>query len=157
MKLVLSPTGGLCIEAEVSSDWQLLLGILHDAQGSGFDLASQVGGHMNHADASQDWEEFVLTDLRDGFLADLKTVLTAVEAARLVAADGPGQVWIGREDARHWYSALNHARLALEAIHHFGSGLAIDPDELVPSRLAAGMRAHFYCAVQSVLLDLGLG
>ena len=157
MKLVPSPPTGLCIEAADKSDWQLLLCILRDAQGAGFDLASHVGGRIDQADGSHDREEFVLPDLREGFLADLKTVLIAIEAARLEAAGGPGQVWVSRDDACHWYSALNQARLALESVHHFGAGFAIDTETLDPSSLAACMRSHFYCAIQSILLDLGLG
>ncbi|MEI7912943.1 MAG: hypothetical protein WCK77_25255 [Verrucomicrobiota bacterium] len=157
MKLAPSADGGLHIEVEDKSDWQLLLGILRDAQDSGIDLATRVGGAMDQAADWHDWEEFVIPDIRASFLADLKTVLIAIESARLEAAGGAGNVWITGEDAFHWYSALNQARLALEAIHHFGPGESVNPNQLSQTGLAAFIRSHFYCAFQSILLDLGLG
>lgn len=157
MKLTSSPAGGLHIEVEDNSDWHLLLGILRDAQGSGFDLASHVSGNMDQAADWHDWEEFVIPDIRESFLAHLKTVLIAIESARLEAAGGPADVCINRDDAFHWYSALNQARLALEAIHHFGPSETINQSPLSQASLAAFIRSRFYCAVQSVLLDNGLG
>lgn len=157
MKLAPSAEGGLRIEVEDKSDWQMLLGILRDAQDSGFDLAGRVGIKMQQTADWNDWEEFVIPDIREDFLAHLKTVLIAIESARLEAAGGPGHLWIKRDDAFHWYSSLNQARLALEAIHQFGAGEAIDPGQLSQTSLAAFIRSQFYCALQSVLLDNGLG
>jgi len=156
MKLTPSPDGGLRLDVEDKSDWQLLLGILHDAQGSGFDLATQVGGKMDQAADWHDWVDYVIPDLREGFLAHLKTLLLAIESARLEAAGGPGCVRIPREDAFHWYGALNQARFALEAIHHFGPGDAIDPGSLSQASLHAFIRCGFYSAIQNSLLDHGL-
>ena len=102
MKLAPARDGGLRIEVEDSSDWHLLLGILRDAQDSGFDLATRVGNKMHQEADWHDWEEFVIPDIREGFLADLKAVLIAIESARLEAAGGPGQVWIARDDALLW-------------------------------------------------------
>jgi hypothetical protein len=157
MKLAPSPDGGLRLEVESSADWHLLLGILHDAQGAGFDLASHTAGRMARTADWRDWEELVLPDIREEFLAQLKTVLIAIESARLESAGGPGQLWITRDDAFHWYSSLNQARLALEAIHHFGAAPSIDPGRLSKASLKAFIRIQFYGAVQSFLLDMGLG
>jgi hypothetical protein len=155
MKITPSPTGGLLIAVEEPNDWHLLLDILRDAQGSGFDLATHVGGKMDLSSDWHDWEEFVIPDIREGFLAHLKTLLIAIESARLEAAGGPGLVSIPREDAFHWYSALNQARLAIEAAHHLGPGDTIDPSQLSQARLKAFLRSQFYCAIQSFLLDSG--
>ena len=157
MKLEASPDGGLRLEVENKSDWHLLLGILRDAQGSGFDLATRVGGKMDQTSDWNDWVELVIPDLREDFLAHLKTVLIAIESARLEAAGGPGFVWIGPDAAFDWYSALNQARLALEATHHLGPGDSVDPHQLSEAGLKAFIRSHFYFAVQSFLLDMGLG
>lgn len=157
MKLAPSPEGGLRLEVEDGSDWHLLLGILRDAQGSGIDLATQVGSKMDQGAGWEDWMEFVVPDIRESFLTHLKTVLIAIESARLEAAGGPGFVWITPADAFHWYCALNQARLALEAVHHFGQDAAMNPGKLSEPALKAFIRSQFYCTVQSFLLDLGLG
>ncbi|MCX6876408.1 MAG: hypothetical protein NTW21_21750 [Verrucomicrobia bacterium] len=157
MKISASPAEGLHIEVEEPGEWHLLTGILRDAQGAGFDLATQVGGRMDQTAAWNDWEEYVIPDIRAGFLEHLKTILMAIESARLEAAGGPGLLWITREDAFHWYSALNQARLAIEASHHLGPGETIDPNRLSPASLKAFIRSQFYCAIQSILLDQGLG
>jgi hypothetical protein len=157
MKLSPSPTGGLRIDIEEADDWILLLGIIHDAQSTGFDLANHVGGVMQQSCDWQDWKDYVIPDIRKGYEEHLKRVLSVIEAAQLEAAGGAGTVWITREDAFHWYSTLNQARLALEDCHHFGPGDAIDPGRLRPVELAALFRSQFYCAIQSYLLDQGLG
>ena len=157
MKLAPSPTGGLRIDIEETDDWILLLGIIHDAQSPGFDLADHVGSAMQHTSDWQDWTDYVMPDIREGYEQHLKCVLSAIEAAQLEAAGGAGTLWITREDAFHWYSALNQARLALEDHHHFGPGADIDPAQLRPAELSAFCRSQFYCAIQSYLLDQGLG
>lgn len=157
MKLFPSPEGGLHIKIEVVDDWHLLLGILHDAQSSGLDLATHLGSMMDQSTGWNDWQDYVIPDIREGFLQDLKSLLLAIESARLEAAGGPGNLHITCEDAFRWYSALNQARLAIEEIHHFGPGENININDLSPARLAAYLRSQFYCAIQSALLDQGLG
>lgn len=156
MKITPAPPGDLCIEVEDANDWHLLLGILRDAQGSGFDLATHVGAKMDQPSDWHDWEEYVIPDIREGFLAHLKTLLIAIESARLESAGGHGFLSIPREHAFHWYSALNQARLAIEAAHHLGPGETIDPSQLSQASLNAFLRSQFYCAIQSFLLDSGL-
>jgi hypothetical protein len=157
MKLAPSATGGLRIDVEEAADWSLLLGIHHDAQCPGFDLATQVGSVMQQSSDWPDWQEFVLPDIRDDYQEHLNAVLTAIESAKLEAAGGPGTLWISRDDAFHWYSALNQARLTIEESHHFGPGENVNPLQLTPTRRAAFFRSQFYCAIQSFLLDQGLG
>ena len=157
MNLAPSPDGGLDLEAADSSDWQMLLGILRDAQTSEFDLATHVGAKMEQNTDWQDWIDYVIPDMKEGFLTHLKAVLIAIETARLQAANGPGVVHITRDNVFHWYSALNQARLALEAIHHLDSGGSIDPGQLSPAGLKAFIRSRFYLEIQSALLDIGLG
>ncbi|MEI6676415.1 MAG: hypothetical protein WCO57_14695 [Verrucomicrobiota bacterium] len=157
MKLAPSPAGGLRIEVEEADDWPLLCGILHDAESPGFDLASHVGSVMQPSADWLDWQEYVMPDIREGYQEHLKVVLTAIESAKLEAAGGPATLWISRDDAFHWYAALNQARLAIEELHHFGPGENISQLNLSPSRHAAFFRSQLYCAIQSFLLDMGLG
>ena len=157
MKLAPSPTGGLRLEVEEADDWSLLLGSLRDAESPGFDLASHVGSAMPPSADWHDWQEYVMPDIRAGYQEHLKTVLTAIESAKLDAAGGPATLWISREDAFHWYAALNQARLAIEELHHFGSGENVNPLQLSAARRAAFFRSQNYLTLQSFLLDMGLG
>jgi hypothetical protein len=157
MKLSSAPAGGLRIQVDEADDWMLLLGILHDAQSQGFDLATHVGMPMQQTTDWHDWQEYVMPDIREGYQEHLKAVLLAIQSAQLAAADGPGTLWISRDNAFDWYSALNQARMAIEESHNFGPGANIDPASLSPVQLAAFCRSQFYCAIQSFLLDQGLG
>ena len=76
-----------------------------------------------------------------------------IETARSEASGGVGPLWIIPREVQRWYGALNQARLALEAIHHFGPSDGIDPDKLAPEKRGAFMRSQFYCALQSALLE----
>jgi hypothetical protein len=157
MKIAPTPPDGLALHVESAEEWSMLTGILRDARTPGFDLIEKLGGKMAGSEGWADWEEFVLPDLREGFDQHLKTVLKAIESARFEAAGGPGTVVIPAAEMFDWYAALNQARLALEAIHHFGTGLLDAPLHKVDERLTAYFRSQFYCAVQSHLLDFGMG
>ncbi|MEO0016732.1 MAG: hypothetical protein RLZZ522_15 [Verrucomicrobiota bacterium] len=148
------PQGGLAIQLESTEEWPILSGILRDARMPGFNAAGQVGCKMTGATDRQDWAEFVLPDLREGFEHHLKTVLKAIETARFEAAGGPGAVVISGAESFDWYASLNQARLALEARYQFSAGLP--GDSRAPEQQAALYRTQFYCAIQSLLLDLGL-
>lgn len=148
--------GGLRIEAQNVVDWALLESISKDACGDDNDLASRLGALMGEDPHAADWEEFVVPDLRHDFAEQLQFVDTAIAKARSksTAADGfYGHLWIHRPDAGHWYGALNQARLAIEARHHFGPRASFKPEEFDDQKRSAFFRSQFYQAVQSLLLD----
>lgn len=145
--------GGLRIDAEDPGDWQLLKGITHDAVAGDEKLAQRLGNLITHEEVAPDWKEYIVPDLEEEFSSDLQHVTTSIAAARLEAGDGPGPLWITRDDAFHWYSALNQARLALEERFQFGPGDKVDPAGFPPARRAAFLRSQFYCAIQSLLLE----
>lgn len=145
--------GGLRIDIEDAGDWQLLNGISSDAVSCDENLAHRLGKLITDEDIALDWKEYIIPDLEEGFSSDLRHVTTAIASAHLESAGGPGQLWITRDEALQWYSALNQARLALEEHFHFGPGEAIDPADLPQHSQSALLRSRFYCAVQSLLLE----
>jgi hypothetical protein len=154
MKAMPTLEGGLRLDVEDAGDWELLRSIVTDAQlPAGDDLASQLSGLIDDSAGSEDWTEFVEPDLREAFQDELAQVAAAVESAVVLADGGPGPVRITREDAWPWYSALNQARLALEARFKFGSSDAIDFPFLTPEQAGGFIRSRFYCSVQSLLLE----
>jgi hypothetical protein len=152
VKIMPTLEGGLRIEFEDDADWRVLGGIVGDAVSCDRTLAARLGSAVGDADVAADWLEFVVPELERSFEADLVHVGRALESARRVAAGGSGCLWVKREDALHWYGALNQARLALEEIHRFGPAEVVDPEHLSPQRRAPFLRSQFYCAVQSLLL-----
>lgn len=153
MKILPTLEGGLMIDADDPGDWQLLKGITSDAVSCDEKLGQRLGNLIAGEELARDWREYVVPDLDAGFSAEVLHVATSVAAARVEAGGGPGPLWITRDDAFHWYSALNQARLALEERFHFGPGHNLDPAELPPVRRAAFLRSQFYCAIQSLLLE----
>lgn len=145
--------GGLRIDAEDPGDWQILKSITHDAVACDEKLAQRLGNLVTDEEVAPDWREYVVPDLEEGFSSAVLHVTTSIAAARLESGGGPGPLWITRDDAFHWYSALNQARLALEDRFHFGPGERVDPADLTPLRRAAFLRSQFDCAVQSLLLE----
>jgi hypothetical protein len=152
MKAMPTLEGGLRLDAESARDWAMLRQILADAKGRGLDLASRLGGLIHEDAGAQDWEEFVVPDLREAFQDELAQVAAAIESAMHLASSGPGPLWIQVADAYPWYSALNQARLALEEQFHFGAQDEIDPINLPPVRRSALMRSLLYLEIQSLLL-----
>lgn len=153
MKALPTLEGGLRIDAEDASDWELLRSIIVDANGCENDLASRLGCLITEEAGGLDWEEYVVPDLREEFQDQLAQIGAAVEAASFHAQNGPGPIWITRDDAAAWYSSLNQARLAIEEYFQFGASERIDIKTLTPERQAAFIRSKFYCAVQSLLLE----
>ncbi len=147
MKVAPTLKGGLRIDVETPLDWMVLRCIPYDARGGG-DLAGRIAAPMAGDDAMEDWQEFVLPDLRDGFNAQLETI----EAAIARAGDGeePGEVFITKEDSELWYGGLNQARLALE--ERYGLSAA-EPEEMTRGKRSAWFRSQFYLHIQSLLLD----
>jgi hypothetical protein len=148
MKVAPTLKGGLRIDVETPLDWMVLRCISYDARGSGIDLADRVSEGMAGDQGIEDWREFVLPDLREGFNSQLE----AIEAAIAHAGDGedPGEVFITREHADLWYGGLNQARLALEDRYGLSSA---EPEKLSPGKRSAWFRSQFYLHVQSLLLD----
>jgi hypothetical protein len=153
VKILRTLEGGLRVDAEDAEDWILLIGITHDAVSCDMNLAGRLGGLITGEELAEDWREFIIPDLEETFQTDLACVAAAISAAQLEAAGGAGHLWITRDEAMTWYSALNQARLAIEEIHHFGPGERIRPETLPPETQAAFLRSQFYCALQTLLLD----
>ena len=153
MKAMPTLEGGLRVDTEDASDWELLRSILTDANGGTVDLASLLGGVISEEAGAEDWQEYVVPDLREGFQDELAQVGAAIESAIFQAEGGPGPIWITREDAGPWYSALNQARLAIESHFKFGPSETIQLKGITPERRAAFVRTKTFCAIQSMLLE----
>jgi hypothetical protein len=153
MKAMPTLEGGLRVDTENADEWQLLKSILADANAPATDLASRLGELMHDDAGSEDWQEFVVPDLRETFQDALAHVGAAVEAAMFHAEYGPGPMWITRDDADHWYGSLNQARLALEEQFHFGPSETVDLKQMPPESRSAWMRTNFYQTLQGMLLE----
>jgi hypothetical protein len=148
MKVAPTLKGGLRIDAETALDWMVLRCISYDARGGGLDLADRVSAPMAGDDGMDDWEEYVLPELRDSFNSQLESIEAAI--AHAGTGEEPGEVFITREDSELWYGGLNQARLALEERYGFSSE---QPEEMTPGKRSAWFRSQFYLHVQSLLLD----
>lgn len=148
MKVAPILKGGLRIDVESPLDWMVLRCIPHDARVGGLDLADRVAAPMATDAGAEDWQDFVLPDLRDAFNAQLAAIEAAIEAAG--SDDQPGKVFIPREDAELWYGGLNQARLALEERYDLSNAAL---PEMTPGKRSAWFRSQFYLHVQSLLLD----
>lgn len=153
MKVMPTLEGGLRIDTEDASDWELLRSIIADANGCETDLASRLGGLISEDAGGADWEEYVVPDLREEFQDELAQVGAAIESAMFHAAGDAGPIWITRDDVFPWYSSLNQARLAIEEHFKFRSnvkGYMMNP---TPEARAAYIRSEFYSDIQKLLLD----
>ena len=153
MKIAPTIEGGLKINPETDGDWHVLRAITLDAKGDSYDLASELGDLISHEKLAADWQEIVVPDLREAFSDDLHHVSASIEAAAAFSNDKEAAIWITKEDAENWYSALNQARLALEESHGFGSEEDLDTESLGPLKREGLIRNHFYCALQSFILE----
>ena len=153
MKAMPTLEGGLRIDTEDASDWELLRAIIADANSGRDDLASRLGGLVSEDAGGEDWREYVVPDLREAFQDELAQVGASIESAIFEADGEAGPIWITPEDAFPWYSALNQARLSIEEQFHFGPSEMVDFKGMTPERRAAFIRSKFYCAVQGLLLE----
>ncbi len=152
MKVAPTLEGGLRIDPENAGDWHILRAILLDANGAETDLAERLGGMVTDERVAEDWQDIVVPDLRESFADDLNQIHAAIETAAAFPNDGASPIWITREDAFSWYSALNQARLALEERYRFGSDPESDPANLQPIRQEALIRSFFYLELQGLIL-----
>ena len=154
----IAPTieGGLRIDPQSEEDWDILRAIALDANSHGIDLANRLGGLITDEKISEDWQDIVVPDLRESFMDDINHIQACIESAAAFPKEGENPIWITREDAPMWYSALNQARLALEEKYHFGQNPESDPSNLTPSRRATLIRSHFYCIFQNFILQYAL-
>lgn len=157
MKAAPTLEGGLRIDAEEEDDWEILRSVIADANGGTVDLASRLGNFIDDEAGGEDWEEYVVPDLREGFQDELGQVAASIESAVAAANGGTGPLWITRQDGFAWYSAFNQARLALEELYHFGPAENIKPTRFNAEKRAAFLRSKFYCAIQSLLLEYVMG
>jgi hypothetical protein len=153
VKIMQTLEGGLRLDAEDSSDWHLLQGITTDALSCDESLAHRLAKLVSDKEMAEDWREYIVPDLEEGFSADVLHVTTAIASARLESGGDAGPLWITPDDAFQWYSALNQARLAIEERHHFGPGGEIHLASLTAISRPAFLRSQFYCALQSMLLE----
>lgn len=153
MKILPTLEGGLRIDAEAEDDWELLRCILTDANGCQTDLANRLGGMISEEAGAEDWQEYIVPDLREAFQDELAQVGANIESAAHQAHGGPGPLWITREDGLQWYSSLNQARLALEDYFQFGVTELVDLDALTEEAKFAFIRSQFYCEIQGMLLE----
>jgi len=150
MRITPTLEGGLRIDTGDEGDWMLLLGITRDAVSCDENLSLRLGKLITDAQLAGDWRDFIVPELEEGFHTDLAKVADSIQAAR---TGGEGCLWITRDNAFHWYSALNQARLALQEIHQFGPTGQLPPAALGPESRNAFLRSQLYCAIQSLLLD----
>ncbi len=153
MKIGPTLDGGLRIDADNARDWDVLRMIVPDAVARDGDLASHLGGLMRNDEPDNDWQDFVVPELRSLFDSQLSTVATAVEQAATAADNHAGSLLVPRAAAEVWYGALNQARLALEERHHFHENPSAAPESMPPGRRSAWFRCQFYLTVQAILLD----
>jgi hypothetical protein len=156
MKIAPTLEGGLRIDPESDLDWQILRMISADANQHETDLADRLGGMVRDERIAEDWMECVVPDLREAFCDDLFQIQAAIEAAAAFHSDGAHSIWISKEDAFAWYSALNQARLALEEMYRFKNEPDIDSENAPSPRQQAFLRSQFYCALQSLILEHAL-
>ncbi len=153
MKIIPTLEGGLRIEVEDAADWWLLHAIAGDAAHDGGSLAAELGAWVQHPELKDDWQEFVIPDLEREFSDAIEHLIRRVRSAEARALDGRGELRITPQDAGLWFSALNQARLALEARFHLSDREALDPADLEPVERAAFIRSQLYGAIQQQLLD----
>ncbi len=153
MNIIPTLEGGLRIEVEDATDWLLLHSIGQDAIGREQSLAAKLGERIKDEEIRADWQAFVSPDLENGFATAVHHVTGEIHRAHKAHGKGPGAVWITPQDAEHWYSTLNQARLALESEHRLGDSESFNPAGHSPATRSAFLRSQLYCAIQSLLLD----
>lgn len=148
MKAAPTLDGRIRIDIEDALDLAVLRAIVADAHSRDDDLASHLAAGID-PDLAEDWDDYVLPELRGSFNAQLETIVGALGKVT------PGETFfIGHDDAEAWFGGLNQARLALEGRYHLSENKGIGEDDEVKS---AGIRSHFYQMLQGMLLHFLMG
>jgi hypothetical protein len=148
MKIGPTLNGGMRIDAESAEDWEILRYLPYDARPQ--ELAERLTDATE--EDTTDWREYVLPDLQESFTNQVAFVYHAIEKAAAEANGEAGALFVEKADALQWYGALNQARLTLQTNHQ----LPQDASELKgmePERRGAFYRSHFYCIIQTLLID----
>jgi len=128
-----------------------------------------------------DWQEFVMPDLRQEFTRQLDCVandlrqaqpestpnplhddsLSEEEASDADATTSPAATYeliIPFDHIESWYGALNQARLVMQARYEFPEteNLAAMVELLTSKNLKPYLTSRFYMEIQGALLDLGM-
>jgi hypothetical protein len=153
MTIIPTLEGGLRIDTEDASDWDLFRSLIADAGSFRVDLADRLGGLIDKDSGGEDWREYVVPDLREEFQDQLAQIYALIESAAHEAEGGAGPLWLRAEHGYAWYGSFNQARLALNEKHQFQ--LFKEDDSLVPTpeQLAAYARFRFYGKIQNELLQ----
>jgi len=147
----ISPTSepGIRIDIESLLDWSRLQLIVVEAAKQENSLALVLGRNM---DMEDDWVDYVLPDIQDGFNEQVKFVDNTLKKARSKNVES-GEIFITPENVHYWYGALNQARLTLEANFNVSNYSELeDLDSLEESVKSSVIKNHFFCALQSQLL-----
>jgi len=150
MKLTPTLDGGFRIDTEHDGDWVLLQSIIDDADPE--KLAHQLSESIASSEISEDWRDFVLPDLIEGFNSDLATVREALKRAN--GGENPEPIHVPPKESMAWYSSLNQARLNLEECFHFDLNVASKHEDI--ARKMAFLRSRIYLELQSLILDRAL-
>lgn len=143
MKAAPTLDGRLRIDVETELDVVVLKSVVGDAAGETGSLAEKLAAGMA-GEIADDWQEFVLPDLREHYDQQVGTV------ARALADLSPGMaVFVSREDAGSWYGTFNQARLALEDRYQLS---VKPPGPATAERRTALIRSNFYQVIQGMLL-----
>ena len=148
MKIGPTLNGGMRIDAESAEDWQILRYLPYDARPQ--ELAERLTEATE--EDNSDWREYVLPDLQESFTKQVAFVYHAIEKAVADSEEQAGPLFVEKQDAMNWYGALNQARLTLQSRYE----LPQDVDGLKgmePERRGAYYRSHFYCIIQTLLID----
>jgi hypothetical protein len=133
-------------------------------------------GNPIQTEDTEDWNEFVLPDIEDGFAKDRAVVSLDVDGAE--QTDDPaswfdeddeipenlpeGSLWRITVDVDHteqWYSTLNQTRIMLNKAHNLAeddsrllSIFGIE-SELPPEKALLVAQYEFYCIIQNILVE----
>jgi hypothetical protein len=143
MKAAPTLDGRIRIDVEDALDLLVLRSIVADA-GRDDDLADELAAAMD-SEVRDDWDDYVLPDLRLQFQQQLRTVLDA-----LGEVYPGGTLFIDSGHAADWFGALNQARLTLE--DRFDLSAFEDEDPPEKEARSAKVRSRFYQMLQGLLL-----